>query len=187
ESKIKTVLFTSTAHGSGCSTAAAGFATSLANTFQSKVLLVDVNLRTPGIHKFFQTENTPGLFDIFLNRSARIEKNIKGNLYVVTCNKLLTDEIDGFFGSERFVEFLSKMRRNFDYVILDGPPVTSCPESLIIGARVDGVILMLVSGKTRRSVALKAKREIEGSGGNFLGLVLNKRKFYIPKWIYRRL
>jgi Mrp family chromosome partitioning ATPase len=99
----------------------------------------------------------------------------------------LTDEVDGFFGSNRFVEFLSKMRRNFDYVILDGPPVISCSESLIIGAKVDGVILILVSGKTRRSVALKAKKEIEGSGGNFLGLVLNKRKYYIPKWIYRRL
>ena len=139
------------------------------------------------VHKFFQTDDTPGLFDIFLSRSTRIEKNIQGNLYVVSCNKNLTDDVDGFFGSDRFVAFLSKMRRNFDYVILDGPPVISSPESLVIGAKVDGIILILVSGKTRRSVALKAKKEIERSGGNFLGMVLNKRKYHIPKWIYKRL
>jgi Mrp family chromosome partitioning ATPase len=58
---------------------------------------------------------------------------------------------------------------------------------LVIGAKVDGVILTLESGKARRSVALKAKKEIEESGGKFLGVVLNKREYYIPKWIYKRL
>jgi protein-tyrosine kinase len=185
--KIKTILFTSTAHCSGCSSTTAGFATSLANTFHHKVLLIDVNLRTPGIHKFIQDDRTLGLLDIFLNRRPVIDRSIKGNLYVITCNRNLADEIDGFFGSDRFMEFLKKMRESFDYVILDGPPITSCPEALIIGAKVDGIILTLESGKTRRSVALKAKKEILESGGNFLGVVLNKRKYYIPKWIYKRL
>ena len=185
--KIQIMLFTSTSHGSGCSSTTAGFATSLAKTFRNRVLLVDVNMRTPGMHKFFQDDSTVGLFDLFSKRGPKIEKKRAQNLYVVTCNQNLGDEIDGFFGSDRFMEFLSQMRQNFDYVILDGPPVLACSESLVIGAKVDGVILTIESGKTRRSVALKAKKEIEGSGGKFLGVVLNKREYYIPKWIYKRL
>jgi capsular exopolysaccharide synthesis family protein len=187
DADIKTILFTGTKRESGCSNTAAGFALSLAKTFQNRVLLVDVNLRKPGIHKFFENYKTHGLFDLFLQQRMRIDHHAERNLYVVTCNQNLTDEIDGFFGSDRFEEFLEKMRKRFDYVILDGPPVTSSPESRIIGTKVDGVILMLESGKTRRQVALKAKKEIEEAGGKLLGVVLNKRKYYIPQWVYNRL
>jgi Mrp family chromosome partitioning ATPase len=79
------------------------------------------------------------------------------------------------------------MRESFDYLILDAPPVTIFSETQVISSKVDGVILILESGKTRRQVAQKAKKEIEAAGGNFLGVVLNKRKFYIPKWLYKRL
>jgi capsular exopolysaccharide synthesis family protein len=185
DSKLKSLLFTGTAHGSGTSKTSADFASSLAITFQHKVLLIDANLRTPGIHKIFKNDNTTGLFDIFLNRQPRIEKNISSNLYVVSCNKSITREIDSFFGSNRFDEFIDKISESFDFVILDGPPVTSCSESLAIGAKVDGVILILEAGKTRKSVAVKAKNEIEGAGGNFLGVVLSKRKYYIPQWVYK--
>jgi Mrp family chromosome partitioning ATPase len=92
-----------------------------------------------------------------------------------------------FFESEWFATFLQKMRDSYDYVIIDSPPVTSFADAQIIGPRVDGVILILEAGKTRRQVALKAKTEIEAAGGKLLGVVLNKRKYYIPKWIYKRL
>lgn len=185
DANIKTILFTGTKHASGCSNTATGFAISLANTFQHRMLLVDMNLRTPGIHKFFENHNTQGLFDLFLKQQPRIDHNAERNLYVVTCNRDLTDQIDGFFSSERLEEFLKKMRKNFDYVILDGPPVTLSPESRVIGAKVDGVILTLESGNTRKQVALRAKQEIEDAGGQLLGVVLNKRRYYIPKWIYK--
>jgi capsular exopolysaccharide synthesis family protein len=187
DSKIKTLLFTGTSQGSGASKISADFASSLAVAFQHKVLLIDANLRTPGIHKFFKNHNATGLFDIFLDRRPRIEKNISSNLYIVTCNKNITQEIDSFFGSERFDEFIGQISESFDYVILDGPPVTSFSESLSIGAKVSGVILIIEAGKTRQSVAVKAKNEIEGAGGNFLGVVLNKRKYYIPQWVYKLL
>jgi len=79
------------------------------------------------------------------------------------------------------------MRERFDFIILDGPPVITNPEIRFISSKVDGTILMLESGRTRRHVALKAKQEIETAGGKFLGAVLNRRKYYIPNWIYRRL
>lgn len=186
---IKTIMFTGTIHGEGSSTIAAGFASSLAEGYQLKVLLMDLNFRTPGLHRFFNTDETQGLLDIFSDKNG-FESILSGvtqrNLYVITCNGDFSTSA-GLFESEWFAEFLTKMRARFDYVILDAPPVTIFSDAQVIGRQVDGVILILQCGKTRRQVALKAKREIEAAGGNFLGVVLNKRKFYIPNWMYRRL
>ena len=187
DEKVKTIMFTGTTNKSGCTNTASGYAMSLAYTYRQKVLLVDVNLRNPGIHNFFNNTDVPDLFDIYNKNFPRIDQKILGNLYIITCNPENTEEISGFFSSGRFEEFLKKMRDKFDYVILDGPPILTCSESRIISTKVDGVILMIESGKTRRRVALKAKAEIEKSGGYLLGVILNKRKFPIPDWVYGRL
>jgi capsular exopolysaccharide synthesis family protein len=130
-----------------------------------------------------------GLMDVFLDTNG-IESFLKGmnrgNLYVITNDGHFSTSTS-FFESEWFATFLQKMRDSYDYVIIDSPPVTSFADAQIIGPRVDGVILILEAGKTRRQVALKAKTEIEAAGGKLLGVVLNKRKYYIPKWIYKRL
>ena len=49
------------------------------------------------------------------------------------------------------------------------------------------MVLVLEAGKTRKQVAVRAKQELEEAGGKLLGVVLNRRKFYIPEWIYKRL
>jgi capsular exopolysaccharide synthesis family protein len=184
---VKSIMFTGTSRGSGCSRTAVSFAMSLSKAFSHKVLLIDVNLKNPGVHKFFDGSETYGLFDVFLNNHSVIDKKTRERLFVITCNGEYTEEVDGFLGSNRFEEFLEKMHERFDYIILDAPPVTTNPEMRYIGSKVDGVILMLEAGKTRQHVAFKAKQEIEMAGGQFLGVVLNRRKYYIPKWIYRRL
>ena len=79
------------------------------------------------------------------------------------------------------------MREKFDYIILDSPPITRYAESRVIATKVDGVILVLESGKTRSQVAIKAKQELEETGANVIGAILNRRKHYIPEWIYKRL
>ena len=184
---IKTIMFTGTNRGSGSSRTAVGFAISLAKAYSHRVLLIDVNLRNPGIHQFFDGADTYGLFDVSLNNHSINERRTPERLFVITCNGEFTGEIDGFLESKRFEMFLEKMREKFDYIILDGPPVTTSPEIQYISSKMDGVILLLESGKTRRHVALKAKQDIELAGGKFLGVVLNRRKYYIPNWIYRRL
>lgn len=186
---IKTLMFSGTIQGEGASTTAAGFASSLAEGYHLKVLLMDLNYRAPGLHRFFDIEKTHGLMDIFSDKNG-IESILggmaRGNLHIITCNGDFSVSA-GLFESEWFAEFLKMMRESFDYVILDAPPVTLFSDAQIIGRLADGVVLILECGKTRRQVALKAKTEIEASGGNLLGVVLNKRKYYIPKWLYKRL
>lgn len=186
---LKTILFSGTNHGDGSSTTAINFASTLAADQGVKVLLMDVNLRTPILHEPFHLEPDHGLSDLLSNGrepAALLKKVANCNLQVVTCGRSRTAPVS-LFESKPFCEFLKLMRSTFDYVIMDGPPTPSFSETRILCPQVDGVILVLAAGRTREQVAKRAKQEIEEAGGKILGLVLNRRKFHIPEWIYRRL
>ena len=189
DKSIKTILFTATTHGDGASTTAINFATTLAKDCQLKVLLVDVNMRTPALHEVFHIDQNKGLSN-FLSNSGKIPGHIQkigpGSFYVLPCGSNHSGPV-GLFESARFDRFLKTMRERFDYVILDAPPFSQFSDSRVICSKVDGVILVLKSGTTRRQVALRVKKELEDSGGKLLGVVMNKHRYYIPRWIYKRL
>jgi len=186
---VKTILFTGINRGIGVTSTVVKFATSLARTTGLKVLVIDANLKTPGLHRKFSVINDRGMAELLTgdgNQAFQFKKVGHGQLYVFTCGKNYTDEISNF-ESDRFDRLLKAAREKFDYVILDSPPVTRFSETQTISKKVDGVILVVESGKTRRQVAERAKQDIEKAGGDLLGVVLNKRKYHIPEWIYRRL
>lgn len=90
------------------------------------------------------------------------------------------------FQSDAFDQFLQAARNRFDCVVIDAPPLQGHPESLVLSRKADGVVLVIESGATRKQTALWAKQQIEGAGGNLMGVVLNKRRYYIPRWLYGR-
>lgn len=189
QGSVKTILFSGTNHGDGSSTTAINFASTLAENCRMKVLLMDANLRTPSLHDAFHLEKDHGLSDLLekgRGPEALLKKVDRRNLFVVTCGSRDTGPVS-LFESTPFCEFLKIMRKKFDYVILDGPPAPSFAETRVLCSRVDGVIMVLAAGRTREQVAKRAKQEIEEAGGKILGLVLNRRRFHIPEWIYRRL
>ena len=189
EESIKTILFTGTAHGDGTSTTAVSFATTLARDCRLNVLLIDANLRSPRLHEVFNIEYNQGLADLLTKEEVKVSLFIKvghGNLYLIPCGKKNSGPL-AIFESTHFDKRLKIMREWFDYVILDAPPVNSYAESKVMGTKVDGVILVIESGKTRKQVAIRAKQELEDAGAKLLGVILNRRKHYIPEWIYRRL
>jgi Mrp family chromosome partitioning ATPase len=79
------------------------------------------------------------------------------------------------------------MRSRFEYVLLDSAAVGLNPETTVLCDKVDAVVLVVRHGSTRREVVRKSKEMIERAGGRILGVVLNKRKFPIPEFLYRRL
>lgn len=189
DKKFKVIFFSGTNRGVGVSTTAINFATTLAHHRHQKVLLVEANLRTPGIHSSFDIERDRGLSDMITNGGDPVSyiKEIRpGYLSVVTAGTKHGVPIS-LFESDRFDAFLRSMNELFDYIILDVPPVPIFSEARVLCSKVDGVVLVLDAGKTRRQVAVRAKKEIEAAGGRILGVVLNKRKYYIPKWLYKRL
>ncbi|MBW2664081.1 MAG: CpsD/CapB family tyrosine-protein kinase, partial [Deltaproteobacteria bacterium] len=123
---VKTILFTGTALGDGCTTTAASFAKTMAQNCRHNVLLIDANLRSPRLHEVFNMEHNQGLSDLLTNeeeKSSLYKKVGHGNLYLIPCGKK-TSEPMAIFESTRFDKTLKLMREKFDYVILDAPPVT---------------------------------------------------------------
>jgi capsular exopolysaccharide synthesis family protein len=188
---VKTIMFTGTAHGDGCTTTAASFANSMAQFCRLNVLLIDANLRNPRLHEIFKVEYNQGLGNLLSNngeeKGSLFKKVGHGNLYLIPCGKKSSGPLT-IFESTRFDKTLKLMREKFDYVILDAPPVVSgYAETKVIGKKADGVIMVIESGKTRKQVAIRAKQDLEDAGAKILGTILNRRKHYIPEWIYRRL
>lgn len=81
----------------------------------------------------------------------------------------------------------SDMRGQFDFTLLDSPPINMSPEGLTLAPWVDGVLLVVRAGHTRREVVQHAKEQIQLNGGKILGVVLNRRRYVIPDFLYRRL
>ena len=82
---------------------------------------------------------------------------------------------------------MAALAAQFVWVVVDGPPVLEAAESVDLGPLVDGVVLVVRSGHTKRPVALRAAEMLRKSGVRILGSVLNRRHFEIPDFIYRRI
>ena len=189
EGSIKTILITGIANKTGTTTTAVGFAKTLARDCKLNVLLIDANLRNPKLHNIFNIHYNEGLRNLLSieeQKKSLSRKVGRGNLHVIPCGGGKIAPLT-LFESDRFDNFLDYVRKDFAYVILDAPPVNGYDETKIMSSKVDGVILVIESGKTRRPVAIRAKQELEEAGAKVLGIILNRRKYYIPEWIYKRL
>lgn len=91
------------------------------------------------------------------------------------------------FYSSNIANFWDSLRQKYDLVLVDSSSASSSPDGIEISRGVDGVILVVEAEKTRWQVVENLKEKIENSGGNILGMVFNKRRFYIPESIYQRL
>ena len=188
--KAKSIMFNGICHGSGCSTTALNFANSLTVDPKRKVLLVDFKLKLPLPHRVYHHAKAPDISGLIADGKhlmSQIEKIGSGNLYVISCGARSLAGPAGIFESSEFERFVRLIYDNFDYLIFDVPPVLLYSEFRILCSKMDGVVLILEAGNARRQVALRAKKEIEEAGGRILGVVINRRKYYIPQWIYKKL
>src|SRR5262249_31343917 len=91
------------------------------------------------------------------------------------------DEIDTGLNS------VDALRVSFDNILIDCRSLKVSAEAALLGSSVDGVAVVVEAGQTRREENLNAQRTIETAGGKFLGFILNKRRYPVPEWLYRRL
>ncbi len=188
EKAIKTVLFCSSHREEGNSTVAVNFGQTL-SAEGYRVILVDANLRHPSLHRLFHLEKENGLTDLCFERTilARVMKpTVLNNLWVVTSGNPYSNPA-AIFESEFFDAMVEQMKMQVDWVIFDSPPLNSCGDAITLARKMDGVVLVLQSEKTRREVVLQYKDRLQKTGAHILGVVLNKRRFHIPKWVYNRL
>src|SRR6185295_9404165 len=84
-------------------------------------------------------------------------------------------------------ECLKALRWNFDYVLIDCPSPAASSEVITLAPLVDGVSVVVKAGQTRRGQIQRCQQVIDNAGGNFLGYILNQRKYPVPNWLYQRL
>ena len=90
------------------------------------------------------------------------------------------------FDSQR-LNVLLDLKKEFDYLVFDFPPIHTYPDIPILASLMDGVILVVRAEKTRYEVVQDAKEQLDIAHANILGVVLNRKKQVIPDFLYKRL
>ena len=85
------------------------------------------------------------------------------------------------------LDSVDALRVSFDNILIDCRALGTSAEVAVLASNVDGIVIVVEAGQSRRDEILNAQRTIENAGGNFLGFVLNKRRYPVPEWLYRRL
>lgn len=174
ESQPRTVLFTSSLPNEGKTTIAVNTAIAMAAS-DKKTLILDADMRNPSVHLLFNCVNTRGLSDLISQggdwRQYIIKPNIP-NLYLINAGRKPMNPAK-FLTSGRFLKLLEEFSREFDYVVIDMPPVLLVPDSQLVAPHVDGVVLVIRKGKTNISAAKAAQDSLKRANANIIGAVLN--------------
>ncbi|MCL6560331.1 MAG: CpsD/CapB family tyrosine-protein kinase [Firmicutes bacterium] len=180
----RSIMVTSPGPGDGKSTTAVNLAIVLAQAGH-KVLLMDCDLRKPALHKIFGFDNTRGLTNALVQGRDPLEMTREGpveGLKVLTSGPLPPNPAE-LLGSEKMRGLWPRLLENFDYAVVDAPPVLAVTDSVLLSGQVDGVILVAWAGTSRVEVLQDAKEQLVKANARIIGVVLNKVK--MPARDYR--
>jgi protein-tyrosine kinase len=184
------VMFIGCHSNEGTSTVSRQLAKTASLRLGKAVLLIDLDRSRPEFQVFVDVVPEASLEDVMKSDDTPFEKAFcqveDSSLYVMPLfqqSSLNPRTLD----SAKNAMFWETLKDRFDMIILDTPPATLFPDGLALVRNVDGVIMVVEAEKTRWPIALGVKEKIVKNGGNVLGIVFNKRRFYIPEWIYKRL
>ncbi len=189
DSSRKIIQFIGSREGEGTSTVVREFARVSASKFGKLVLLLDADQHHPTQHLFFNIQPECGWQEV-LRDNGPIDKALyqtgETRLFVSPSSQNLVSNLT-ILNSLLIDVFWKKLRERFDLILIDSPPASLSGDGLALSAKVDGIVLVVEAEKTRWPVAVSVKDRINRSGGKILGIVLNKRRLYIPEWVYKRL
>ena len=154
-SKVRTLLVTSSEPGEGKTTTAANLAVSLARLNQ-RVLLIDADLRRPRLHNLFEADQQPGLTDVLAGAAAHsaIQETKVPGVWLMPSGKMAGNPTD-LLGSDRFSALIDRVQGQFDWVLLDSPPVLAVTDASLIARVPSGVLLVVGCGETLRERRLQ--------------------------------
>lgn len=167
------LVITSSLPAEGKSTVSANLAATMA-TLGQRVLLVDADMRKPSIHRKFDLPNRVGLSDLLRRGCSPAEAlvPIGANLTVLPAGSRLSNPAELLH--LHFETVLAQLRPQFDFVLVDSPPLLGFADALNIAAVVGEVLVVVHAGATDRGNFNTAVRQLRASGTNVLGVILNR-------------
>lgn len=172
---LRTILVTSPTEGDGKTTIATNLSIILAQGHR-KVTLVDADLRRPHVHRHMRISNRWGLTSLFMDEDIRLDnvlrKNESAGLSVVTSGKLPPNPAE-LLSSEKMAQIILAIQQQSDVIIFDSPPLTAVTDAAVLSKQVDGVLLVIQSGRTKIAAAQRAVNQLQRVNANILGIVLN--------------
>ena len=157
--------------GSGKSFVMANLAVSLSNLPEKKILLVDGDMRCPMIHKIFGLENKDGLSNLIAGQSKEANLHHFGALDVLTSGTLPPNPID-LLSTSQIAQQIDLWKREYDYILLDLPPIGEVSDALVVSPFVSGYIFVLRAGHSDIRVMNDATASMENKGVKIYGYVL---------------
>lgn len=189
DNKGKTIQFIGSRKGEGTSTLIREFSRATASIFDASVLLLDANNHHACQSSFFDIRPGCGWKEVIKDG-----KPIRDVLYQVGNSRMYISQVSlnqnsmaSIVDSPRISDLFEELKKDFKFIVIDSPSATISNDGLALCNKVDGIILVVEAESTRWQVAHAVKEKIVKRGGNILGIILNKRRFYIPHRIYKRL
>jgi len=170
---IRTVLISSSLPGEGKTFVAANLAMVIVRQKGRRVLLIDADLRKPGLHTLFGAQSAPGLTEYLAGESDEtsvIQQGPVANFCFTPAGKLSSNSGE-LIGNGRLAQLIARTAPSFDWIVIDSPPALAVSDASVIATASDGVLLVLKAGSTPFDIARKACAEFRCK--RILGIVLN--------------
>lgn len=170
----KTILATSSKDSEGKSTVAINLGIVIAQG-GGRVLIIDADLRRPRVHKVFSSPISPGLTNL-LTGNADGESVIKSTevpgLFIMPSGPIPPNPVE-LLSSQKMKEVFAGLKNDFDFIILDPPPINGLADTLTLTQLVDGVIMVVHGGTTPKGIIRESIKQLKGTNASILGVVIN--------------
>jgi non-specific protein-tyrosine kinase len=171
---LRTMIVTSAAPGEGKSTTLANLAVTIAQAGK-QVILADCDLRRPAQHRLFGLPNSAGLTTMVVDDQAMnsppLQETEVPNLWLLASGPPPPNPAE-LLGSRRMTDIIAALLDRADMVLFDAPPVIAVTDAAVLAAKVDGVLLVLRAGKTKREHVQRAKALLDKVNARVVGTVL---------------
>ncbi|MCX5773465.1 MAG: CpsD/CapB family tyrosine-protein kinase [Fusobacteria bacterium] len=175
DKKLKIIQVTSSVPSEGKTTTISNLAVVFAQN-EKKILLIDADLRKPTVHKKFLISNDKGLSNIIVGESIFtevVQRNVYPGVDIVTSGPIPPNPSE-LLHSEGFHALIEDSKNNYDFILIDSPPVAPISDAKSIAQYSSGIVFVCDISKTSAVSIKAAKKELEKVNKNILGVVINK-------------
>jgi len=181
-------LIASAEPGEGKTVTCLNLGIALAERIERTTIVVDCDLRKGEMAKYLNIDKSPGVADLLRSAAALddvVRPTVYRNLFVIPAGEAKRQEVGELLGRPELHEIASELRRKYDYVLFDTPPINRAADAGMLGPAVDGAELVVRMNKTDRESVNRAIRLFHANNVTVSGLVLTHQRFFIPNYLYR--